>query len=264
VTGATGRPMALTRRDLLIGAGLMLAAAQRAAAQGDDSAWLAQMFDPAAFGVRELRAIQAALVWSGDYNALLDGAWGRGSAAALAAYVRREAGRDAALNRDLRPLLAAFEAERRAGGWLTLHVAALDLSLSVPVLRAGPVPGGDGAAGALDWAAPDGALSVRTRLLDRAAMSQAHDAAEAAHAGPGQGYRARREGRWVTGAVTDAGGHLYLRSDAHGAGFATVRAEGAAAQELRVALIASSIQRGVAPEFGPAPGDRLSRILAAP
>lgn len=134
----------------------------------------------------------------------------------------------------------------------------------IGVQRARPVPGEAGAEGGAGLGCGGWPLSVQTRLMDAEAMARAHGKAEAAHAGPGQGYRARLAGRWVTGALTEGGGHLYLRSDAHGPGHATVRAEGTVTEELRVALIASSIQRGVAPEFGPASGDRLSGILAAP
>jgi hypothetical protein len=72
-------------------------------------------FAPDRWPSQDLRYLQAALVWSGDYVGLIDGDWGGRSDAALDAWAARagaprtEAG--------LRPLLADFAARSppRAG-----------------------------------------------------------------------------------------------------------------------------------------------------
>ena len=67
----------------------------------------------------ERRAIQDALIWTGDYKGLVDGGFGRGTRAAMGAYARRTgATADGALAAQARSsLMAAANAARIAAGF---------------------------------------------------------------------------------------------------------------------------------------------------
>jgi len=239
--------------------GACAAAAGRVRAQQASDA----PFNASAFGARDLRVIQAALTLTGDYNALLDGDWGRGSDAALAAHVRREAGTDQALTSHLVPLLRGFEEERRRSGWLTLHFPDLDVSLAVPATLARSTPETDDAWRlAVRWRARDDSLDISLGVLDRAEMERLHEAVRAGHAPPAPQYVLRRSDRWVTGQHAADDHRAYMRSDAVTGGFLSLLARAAPEHEFRLAMIASSFARGPAPELTPEPGGPLSGLLA--
>lgn len=107
------------------------------------------------------RALQEALIWTGDFNGAVAGSYGPRTRDALLAYARRSgiapaAALDAA---GRRPLLAAAEAARRAVGFVLLRDPRAGLAIGVPVhLLPGRSPLPDGTR----YAAPDGSAVLDT------------------------------------------------------------------------------------------------------
>ena len=219
-------------------------------------------FDPSALDARDLRVIQAALTLTGDYNALLDGDWGRGSEGALSAYLGHANGNHRARLNDLVPLLRGFEQERRRSGWLMLHFPDLGASLAVPATLARSTPDTDPAwRGAVRWRSVDDSIDISLGILERTEMERLHETVRAGHASQEYQYVLRRADRWVTGQHAGDDSRVYMRSDQVSDGFVSVLARAAAEHEFRLALIASSFARGPVPELTPAPGGPLAALL---
>ena len=107
------------------------------------------------------RALQEALIWTGDFNGAVVGTYGPRTRDALLAYARRSgvapaAALDAATRRQL---LAAAEAARRAAGFTRLFDSRAGLAIGVPAhllpVRS-PLPDGT------RYAAPDGSAVLDT------------------------------------------------------------------------------------------------------
>lgn len=115
----------------------------------------------------ERRALQEALVWTGDFNGVDSGTFGRRTYEAILAYARRakptanpaaEAVLDA---RDRAALLAAGRKARDAAGFALRTDAATGAALGVPARvlpREQRVPNGT------RWQSPDGRVTLETRL----------------------------------------------------------------------------------------------------
>jgi len=219
-------------------------------------------FDPARFDARDLRVLQAALTLSGDYNALLDGAWGRGSAGALEARITRERGPGTVRMTDLLPLLRDWEAERRASGWLGLTLPDLGLSLIVPALLArARAADDDDWRDAVLWQAEDDSFRIIAGRLPDPARTRLHTQVRDGHDGDEAQYVLRRADIWVTGQLRANGWRTYMRSDIGDA--VSLLARAAPAHRFRLALVAASFSRAPAPDLSPTPGGMLAALTEA-
>ena len=103
-----------------------------AAPQGQPADALKSAFD--ALPEAERRAIQEALVWTGDYKGVIDGVLGRGGREALAAYARRAKTAPEALLADARrkQLLAEAQKLRSAAGFRAVADGRSGASIAFP------------------------------------------------------------------------------------------------------------------------------------
>lgn len=115
----------------------------------------------------ERRALQEALVWTGDFNGVDSGTFGRRTYESILAYARRakptsNPGAEAVLDaRDRAALLAAGRKARDAAGFALRTDAATGAALGVPARvlpREQRVPNGT------RWQSPDGRVTLETRL----------------------------------------------------------------------------------------------------
>lgn len=115
----------------------------------------------------ERRAIQDALVWTGDYKGVVDGVFGRGARAAIVAFAQR-AGlpTDGTLDARGRALLAnAAQGARAASGFATSRDPRSGASLGLPLrmlAKRAEAPSGS------RWTSPDGAMSLETSAAPEA------------------------------------------------------------------------------------------------
>ncbi len=107
------------------------------------------------------RAIQDALIWTGDYKGVVDGGFGRGTRAAMVAYARR-AGLpdDGAIDAKVRAaLVATATAAKAAAGFASVHDTRSGVTLSLPLKTL--IKRTDTKTGSR-WTSADGLVSVET------------------------------------------------------------------------------------------------------
>ncbi|WP_298436549.1 hypothetical protein [uncultured Jannaschia sp.] len=213
-------------------------------------------FDPGRLTSSEKRLVQAALAHAGTYDALLDGAWGRGSQGALDQYVRETTGSRTPTWRDVRSLMRGFEAERQGSGW-------------VPVWHP-------------DWQVyhlrPDGILQVQnvgadTRyytpdasfLLIAQPMNRRPDDLHATFLADARTdrdpYTLRTDTRMITAAQLRGGRHTYLRSDRHNGRWMTHTLVADDANQARLQLVAASFARRNMGDIAPGTGGVIAALL---
>ncbi len=109
------------------------------------------------------RAIQDALIWTGDYKGVVDGGFGRATAAALSAYARRaNLTADGALaTKPVADLIASAVAARNAVGFGLLRDARTGASLGLPLKIL--TKRTDGKSGSR-WTSADGAIGAETAM----------------------------------------------------------------------------------------------------
>jgi peptidoglycan hydrolase-like protein with peptidoglycan-binding domain len=115
----------------------------------------------AAMPEHERMAIQADLIWSGDYNGLVDTEFGDNSIAAVKAFQKRNGGRETGiLNPDERAKLSeSAHARRERGGWRMVDDRATGARLGVPgKLVTQSAPSGSGTR----WQSSRGEVQVET------------------------------------------------------------------------------------------------------
>lgn len=109
----------------------------------------------------ERRGLQDALVWTGDYNSVINGGFGRRTFEALSAFRTRTAPTADALDPRLRAaILAAGEASRAAARFTVRPDAGSGAVLGVPerlLPKRGAIPGGT------RWQSADGRLTLESR-----------------------------------------------------------------------------------------------------
>lgn len=158
---------------LICAAGLTVPAAAQApaspaAVRGADVAYEAARQAFEALSEAERRAIQDALLWTGDYRGLVDGGFGRGTRTAMQSYARRLGlPEDGAL--DARAgLLASAASAKAAVGFEPVRDprsgAALGLPLKILTRRTDTQTGSR-------WLAADGAVAVETWMVQESAVN---------------------------------------------------------------------------------------------
>ncbi|MBM2575795.1 trypsin-like peptidase domain-containing protein [Jannaschia sp. Os4] len=215
----------------------------------------------AAFDARRLsdveqRYLQSALAFEGDYVALIDGAWGRGSQGALERWAAREARGGRATWRAVGALVRRWEAERDAAGWVQVWHDEERLGHQLPqgLLR---VTESDRE---LRYVSPDGGLVILYRL-DRDLPLALHDEFRADARAGVDTYRTQSADRLITAGQMRGGRHAYVRSDRSGARWATHVVLSDDANRGRLRVIAGSFSRRNVPPAELQPGGALAALL---
>lgn len=167
----------------------------------------------------ERRALQDALVWTGDYNSVLNGAFGRRTFEALAAFKARSRAPGEILDPKTRAaILAAGETARKAARFSVRPDAASGVVIGVPealLPRRGAIPGGT------RWQSADARVTLESRSSKpgEAGLEALFERAVAPAAGRTVTYKLKKpEFVVVTGET--ATGKFYIR---HAAGAEGVR-----------------------------------------
>ena len=199
----------------------------------------------------ERKALQDALVWTGDYNSVVNGAFGRRSFEALNAYrTRTKLAGEPLEPRNRSAILAAGEAARKAARFTAIADAATGVSIGVPeklLSKRSPVPGGT------RWQSADGRVTLETRAAKsgEATLDALYDKAVAPQPGRNVTYKLKRPDFFVVTGET-ASGRFYIRQAAAAEGVRgfTIAYDKALAPELDRLVIA--IANSFAPFADPA------------
>ncbi|KQP61611.1 hypothetical protein [Methylobacterium sp. Leaf108] len=110
----------------------------------------------------ERKGLQDALVWTGDYNSVVTGTYGRRTHDALLAYAARTGAREAAFPGPATraTLLAAGAAARKAGQFAVRRDGPSGVTLGVPERL---LPKRSGTPGGTRWQSADGAITLETK-----------------------------------------------------------------------------------------------------
>ena len=161
----------------------------------------------------ERRALQDALVWTGDYNSVLAGTFGRRTFEALGAYQARSGGGDPLAPAARARILAAGEAARTAARFTVRTDPGSGALLGVPERLltkrsplAGPLPGG------ARWQSADGRVTLESRAYPPGAtdLDALFERATAPNPERKVTYKLKRPDFIVVTAET-AGGRSYVR-----------------------------------------------------
>lgn len=205
----------------------------------------------------EHRYLQAALAFAGDYEGLLDGAWGTRSRTALSEWSLREAGRATPTWGGLRDLVARFEDERARNGWTQVRYEAEGLYHQMPRDLLTERPGGR----ELRYVSPDGGLALLFQTDARLPVGLHDEFADDARRGT-QTYRLRNDDRMITAGTMRGGRHVYVRSDRTRDGWATLILLADDANRGRLRVISASVSRERRPPLGLPPGSTLARLAS--
>ena len=198
----------------------------------------------------DARVLQAALAFGGHYRGLLDGAWGRGSAAAL----RAAAGTEPTERDALAALVPLLDDE--AVGWTALNPRGTSMLLPVGILQQ---ESDDGTY--LSHATASRDLIVRV-LFSPGARAGAMHRWLAANA-VGDPYRADTRAAFVTKGRLPDGDTVYLRTIVlDGALHETVLVQWAPRQAARGRVVVASLSNGWVPDLEIRPDGYLARMAA--
>lgn len=217
---------------------------------------LAQVNIDAEFDARELtatenRVVQAALAFSGDYAGSLDGNWGRGSQQALQDYTRRTDDVDQPRLSHLRALLREWEVERAANNWQVLYLNATDTSFAHPFGLLIENPDAD----VMQFDAADDSFSLTVDTGDQASAVAMHRYVMDEAVPRPEPFQTFRDDRLITSVSLPGDLLAYVRSDWVGDRYVTLSGFAAEDHRFRLALMASSMQRGAGPDLAiPASG----------
>ena len=217
-------------------------------------------FDARLLSLQEKRIVQAALAFSGDYNGLLDGAWGKGSQRALERYSLRHLNTVKPVFADLHDLLDAFEAERQTNGWRISYSDSTGISFAFPdnLVSTDPEHSSEFASA---WGSADRRFSLVIAYGGLAdALNYHRYSYQHARAGT-EPYQSIKPGRIVTSSEWAGGVFSYVRSDLMGDIYMTISLLSGAEHAGRVALLSGSIQRGRGSDLTLPPDGVLAALL---
>jgi S1-C subfamily serine protease len=209
----------------------------------------------------ELRSLQAALTLTGDYNGLLDGAWGRLSQNALDRWSLRYWHHGDPSFADLGPLLDHYDSVLAEAGWKTLYLDSLGFSIGLPDRL---LVDGERSRSYITWQTPDRRLLIRAIFSSPQETAAMHRWLMDAHVGPDEFYQSLREDRLISAARLSDGKRAYLRSMPDRRLWFSVLVQSEPSMDREAALIAASMRLGRAPELNLAPGALLRRLGQRP
>jgi len=220
-------------------AGIAIALMQPASAYTVDEMWAE--FDASKLGVDEKRFLQFGLALEGKYSALLDGAWGGGSQAALEAWARSAGFKPPIENWEVVLLAAATGDNLRADGWEQRYFEPMDISFAVP---AGRMQQEQATEFFLNYAHAASTLRYSLNLGDLAHMQGFHNYAFYSALPGSSPYTLRREKVFITSVDQPGGTILYVRSDLRRDGWATVMLSAAKRDQHLISAVSGSITKG--------------------
>ncbi|MTH57872.1 S1 family peptidase [Paracoccus litorisediminis] len=198
-------------------------------------------FDATKLSLDEKRFLQFGLALEGQYSALVDGAWGNGSQAALEAWARG-AGLQPPIESWEVVLLAADTAEAlRVDGWEQRYFEPMDMSFAVP---AGRMKQEQASEFFLNYAHDASTLRYSLNLGDLPNMQGFHTYALRSALPGSSPYTLRREKVLITSVDQPAGTILYVRSDLRRNGWATVMLSAAKRDQHLLSAVSGSITKG--------------------
>lgn len=165
-------------------------------------------FDASKYNRDELRFLQLGLALEGDYNGLLDGAWGNISNRAISRFASREFD---ALPYEIHAALLAFTTANflENGNWEVQYFDSLGLSFLLPYQN---LIEGAHTDQMLNYEHDSSSLKYSLARGDRDWTQGIHDFAVDAQANSGDAYTVRKTGTAITSAIKADGTTLYVRS----------------------------------------------------
>lgn len=165
-------------------------------------------FDASKYSRAELRFLQLGLALEGDYNGLLDGAWGKISNKAISRFSAREF---EARPYEIHAALLAFTTADflEQGNWEIHYFDALGLSFLIPFQNL--VEGGH-TEKMLNYEHPSSSLKYSLAWGDKDWTQGLHNYAESVHTKSSAAYTVRKTGTAITSAIKADGTTLYVRS----------------------------------------------------
>jgi len=210
-----------------------------------DEGLLGEEFDARLLSYQEKRVLQAALVLSGDYDGMLDGAWGQGSQRALESLVLRVEQTRKPLFSDVAQLLVAFERERARAGWSMSYSQTVDISYALPWQLLKLKADGDN----VFMMSDDQGLTFRLAFSDLPTLRGWHEEILAVAAPGTKPYRNESKSTLVSIAESGSGLIAYMRSDHVGRSFVTRQITATSAYFKAQSLMVASTQRGQTAEL---------------
>lgn len=226
-------------------------------ARAQDYATLFRDFRAAGLSQDDKRFLQAALAFEGDYNGLLDGAWGQRSQRALEAFSWREFGTDA---EEWHMVILAMGLFGRVDkeGWTRRHFDLLDMSVLFPAKTAiSEAPTQD----FLNWRHGTSSLSYSLGSHDYNTTARLHEYTLQWHGAAEAPYLVRKDGFAVTSAKRRDGSILYTRSNWVGGRWSTIMLSASARDKDTLNAVSASIAAGRARDLAVTRGGRLERAI---
>ena len=169
---------------------------------------LFRSFDSSKYSRTELRFLQLGLALEGDYNGLLDGAWGKISNNAISRFAAREF--DAQPYEIHAALLAFTTADfLEHGNWEIHYFDALGMSFLIPqqnLVEAAHTKQ------MLNYEHSSTSLKYSIAWGDKDWTQGLHDYAESVHSKSSEAYTVRKTGTAITSVIKADGTTLYIRS----------------------------------------------------
>lgn len=218
---------------------------------------LLQGFDARRLSTHDKRFLQAALAFEGDYQGLLDGAWGRLSQGALVRFSARELEEE---SKDWHMVVLALALIEKIDddGWEYHYQSELGVSLLVPLKSIGLEKPSDSFA---NWRHKNSSLSYSVGALDQSQANKIHSYAWDWHEGYGSPYTVRKTGLAVTSSTKPSGDVLYARSDFVGGRWSTVLLFASKQDANLLGAVSSSIVVGRTSPLVMTDGGHLERTI---
>ncbi len=214
-------------------------------------------FDTKALSYSEKRFIQAALAFEGDYNGLLDGAWGKISQSALERYSRREFGTPYE-EWHLAFLAISYLDRYETDGWSMRYFPALRLSLLWPEKTIIQDPSTDQF---LNFRHYGSSLSISIGRHTKTQTQSLHDFTIQSHALSSEPYTVRKTNFAVSSGTKSDGSTLYTRSNFIDGAWSTVMLSADRRDKSVLNAVTASIAVGHSPALSIDEGGRLEDAI---
>lgn len=197
-------------------------------------------FDAREFSFVEKRFLQTSLAFNGNYLGLLDGAWGRISQEALAAYAARNY-ESAPKNWHTAMLAFEFVTKFQEEGWQIKHFNALGMSFLFPENAYTTSPATDAF---VNWNHSKSSLGISVTIADQATTERLHNWTREQHAAVAPIYTVRKTNFAVTSSERRDGSQVYTRSNFLNGAWSTVILSSNLTDKSILQAVASSIAVG--------------------
>jgi serine protease Do len=214
-------------------------------------------FDARDLTQADKRFLQTALAFSGDYNGLLDGAWGQISQRAFERYAAREFGAGA---EDWQMAVLAFDFLQTVeqDGWAIRYLDGLDMSLLYPWSAVRNEASTDYF---VNWRHTNSSLGISTGIHSLETVRRVHEFTASTHAGNAELYTLRRPNFAITSATQGDGGILYARSNYINGTWRTVMLSANPGDVPILNAVAASITVGRAAPISISPNGKLEAVI---